>query len=95
MRSTTISTPTAIQRVVQAAILAGAVAIGAVLVDQSIERIDDRARGERLCLIESMLAVKDALAGGAVPADLPPACAELDRLLDVVTTTVPPPPSTP
>lgn len=91
MRSVTAAAvPTGVQRIVRAAIVAGAIAVGFVAVDQSIQRVDDRARGERLCLIEAMLAVKDALQGRDVPPDLPPACADLADRLHVPTSTVPP-----
>lgn len=79
--------PNGVQQVVRAAIVAGAIALGFVAVDQSIQRVDDRARGERLCLIQAMLAVKDALTGLDVPPSLPPACEQLAELLQVPTTT--------
>lgn len=36
-----------------------------------------RARLDRLCLIEALLAVRDALQGDEVPAGLPPSCQQI------------------
>lgn len=58
-------------------------------IERDLAASDDRAALDRLCLIEALLAVRDALQGDDVPAGLPPACAAIVALTPTSSTSVP------
>lgn len=72
---------TRLQYVVRAAIFVGLLAVSMLAMRALVEGVlDDElatARRDRLCLIEALLAVRDALQGVEVPGGLPPSCAAI------------------